>query len=77
MERRDLVKAGDNLLDGFCFDEVSDSGITAGAERLVLRLVEDLVDERFQYEKELVIRNLGDWLNQVSRRRHRLGDHIQ
>jgi len=48
MEGGDLVKADNNLLHGFRFSEVSDSGITAGAERLMLGRVEDLVDERFR-----------------------------
>jgi len=60
MEGRDLVEAGDKVPDRFCFDEASDGSGTAGAERLVLGFVEDLVDERLQFEKELVIGNLGD-----------------
>jgi len=65
VQRRNLVKADDDILDGFRLDEVSDSRVTAGAERLMLGIVEDLVDESLQYEMELVISNLGDWLTQV------------
>ena len=77
MEVRDLVKADDEFPDGFRFDEVSDSSVTGGAERLMLGFVEDLADERLQYEKELVIGNFRDWLTQVRRYRQMLGDHIQ
>jgi hypothetical protein len=56
----DLVKAGYDLPDCFSLDEAGDNCGTARAERLVLNLVEDLVDERFQYEMELVIGNFGD-----------------
>ena len=60
MQCRNLVKAGDNLLDGFRVDEASNSRVTTDAERLVLGVGEDLVDERLQYEMELIISNLGD-----------------
>ncbi len=62
VQRRNLVKADDDLLDGFRLDEASDSRVTASAQRLVLGVVEDLVDESLQYEMELIISNLGDCL---------------
>ena len=77
MEVRDLVKADDEFPDGFRFDEVSDGSVPAGAERFMLGFVEDLADERLQYNKELIIGNFGDWLTQVRRSRRRLGDHTQ
>lgn len=60
MEGSNIVKADDEFPDSFRFDEVSDRSDTAGAERLMFGVVEDLDNERFQYERELVIGNLGD-----------------
>ena len=66
MQCRNLVKTDDDLLDGFRLDEASDNRVTADAERLVLGVVEDLVDESLQYEMELIISNLGDWFGPTS-----------
>ena len=62
MQCRNLVKADDDFLDSFRLDEARDNRVTANAERLVFGVVEDLIDESLQYEMELVVSNLGDWL---------------
>lgn len=74
---RNVVKADDDLIDGFRFDEASDSRATTSAQRLVLGVVEDLVDESLQYEMELIISNLGDWLAKCQIAQVKLWKHTQ